>query len=162
MGQKKDVFCALISGSLVIGWNTINCLIWLLKWLIILKQFNNNNNNTLFIYPIDKWPVTNLYVKLKATEVNSILDSTGKTSIDNCFLTLNSKGVISEQLLNGAESDVKNYADRGGSYLSRLRAEVDKIPRDLHSSSHHTKAKFNNCFMIHSKYFYFLNKLTSS
>lgn len=40
------------------------------------------------IYPIDKWPVTNLYVKLKATEVNSILDSTGKTSIDNCFLTL--------------------------------------------------------------------------
>ena len=105
------------------------------------------------IYPIDKWPVTNLYVKLKATEVNSILDSTGKTSINNCFLTLNSKGVISEQLLNGAESDVKNYADRGGSYLSRLRAEVDKIPRDLHSSSHHTKAKFNNCFMIHSKYF---------
>ena len=42
----------------------------------------------VFIYPIDKWPVTNLYVKLKATEVHSILDSTGKTSIDNCFLTL--------------------------------------------------------------------------
>ena len=55
------------------------------------------------IYPIDKWPVTNLYVKLKATEVDSILDGTGKTSIDNCFLTLNSKEVISEQLLNEAE-----------------------------------------------------------
>ena len=55
------------------------------------------------IYPIDKWPLTNLYVKLKATEVNSILDGTGKTSIDNCFLTLNRKGVISEQLLNEAE-----------------------------------------------------------
>ena len=88
------------------------------------------------IYPIDKWPVTNLYVKLKATEVNSILDGTGKTSIDNCFLTLNSKGVISEQLLNEAEKDVKNCAERAGCYPSRLRAEVEKIPRDLHNSSH--------------------------
>ena len=32
---------------------------------------------------------------------------------------------------------------------------------DVHNSSHHTTAKFNNCFIIHSKYFEVLNKLTS-
>ena len=31
-------------------------------------------------------------------------------------------------------------------------AVVDNILRDLHNSSHHTKAEFNNCFIIHSKY----------
>ena len=41
-------------------------------------------------------------------------------------------------------------------------AEVDNIHRDLHNSSHHTKAEFNNCFIIHSKYFKVLNKLTLS
>lgn len=32
---------------------------------------------------------------------------------------------------------MKNYADR----------------EDLHNSSYHRKAEFNNCFIIHSKYF---------
>ena len=39
---------------------------------------------------------------------------------------------------------MKNYADRGGCYNTL---------RDLHNSSYHTKAEFNNCFIIHSKYF---------
>ena len=33
------------------------------------------------------------------------------------------------------------------------KAEVDNTLRDLHKSSYHTKAEFNNCFIIHSKYF---------
>ena len=52
-----------------------------------------------------------------------------------------------------AEKDVKNYIDRGGCYPPRLKAELDNILRDLHNSSHHTKVEFNNCFVIHSKYF---------
>ena len=32
----------------------------------------------------------------------------------------------------------------------------------LHNSLHHTKAEFNNVFIIDSKYFYVLNKLTFS
>ena len=32
--------------------------------------------------------------------------------------------------------------------------EVDNILRDLQNSSHHKKAEFNKCFIIHSKYFY--------
>ena len=32
-------------------------------------------------------------------------------------------------------------------------AEVDSILRDLQNSSYSTKAEFNNCFIIHSKYF---------
>ena len=34
-----------------------------------------------------------------------------------------------------------------------LSAEADNTLRDLHNSSYHTKAEFNNCFIIHSKYF---------
>ena len=48
---------------------------------------------------------------------------------------------------------MKNYADRGGCYSPKLKAEVDNTLRDLHNSSYHTKAEFNNCFIIHSKYF---------
>ena len=36
--------------------------------------------------------------------------------------------------------DVKNYAAREGCYPPQLKAEVDNILRDLHNSSHHTKA----------------------
>ena len=36
---------------------------------------------------------------------------------------------------------MKNYADRGGCCNTLL---------DLHNSSYHTKAEFNNCFIIHS------------
>ena len=48
---------------------------------------------------------------------------------------------------------MKNSAGQGGFYPPRPRAEVDNILRDLHNSSHSTKAKFNNCLIIHSKYF---------
>ena len=41
---------------------------------------------------------------------------------------------------------MKNSADQGGCY-------VDSTLRDLQNSSYATKAEFNNCFIIHSKYF---------
>ena len=36
---------------------------------------------------------------------------------------------------------------------AKPKAEADNTLRDLHNSSYHTKAEFNNCFIIHSKYF---------
>ena len=65
-------------------------------------------------------------------------------------------------LLNEAKQDVKNYADRGGCYPSRLKSEVENILRDLHNSSHPTEAQFNDCSIIYSKYFKVFNKLTFS
>ena len=63
---------------------------------------------------------------------------------------------------------MKNYADRGGFYPPKPKAEADNTLRDLHNSSYHTKAEFNNCFIIHSKYFqsskniqFFLNRVLS-
>ena len=32
-----------------------------------------------------------------------------------------------------------------------IEESVDNTLRDLHNSSYDTKAKFNNCFIIHSK-----------
>ena len=61
--------------------------------------------------------------------------------------------IILLQLLNEAEYDMKNSAGRGGCYPPRLKAEVDNTLRDLQNSSYPTKAEFNNCFVIHSKYF---------
>ena len=52
---------------------------------------------------------------------------------------------------------MKNSADQGGCYPPRPKAEVDNTLRDLQNSSYPTKAKFNNCFIIHSKYFPVLN-----
>ena len=52
-----------------------------------------------------------------------------------------------------AEKDMKNYTGRGGCYPRRLKAELDNMLRGLHNFSHHTKAEFTNCFVIHSKYF---------
>ena len=46
---------------------------------------------------------------------------------------------------------MKNYADRGGCYPPRLKAEVDNTFRGLLDSSYPTKAEFINCFIIHSK-----------
>ena len=46
---------------------------------------------------------------------------------------------------------MKNSADRGGCYLSKLRAEVDNTLRDLQNFSYPAIAEFNNCFIIHSK-----------
>ena len=48
---------------------------------------------------------------------------------------------------------MKNSAGRGGCYPPRPKADVDNILRDLQNSSYPTKAEFNNCFIIHSKYF---------
>ena len=48
---------------------------------------------------------------------------------------------------------MKNSAGRGGCYPPRLKAEADNILRDLQNSSYPTKAEFNNCFIVHSKYF---------
>ena len=46
-----------------------------------------------------------------------------------------------------------NSAEQGGCYPQRPKAEVDNTLRDLQNSSYPLKAKFNNCFIIHSKYF---------
>ena len=51
---------------------------------------------------------------------------------------------------------MKNSADQGGCYPQRPKAEVDNTLRDLQNSSYPTKAEFNNCFIIHSKYFLLL------
>ena len=48
---------------------------------------------------------------------------------------------------------MKNYADRGGCYSPKPKNEADNTFRDLHNYLHHTKAEFNNCFIIYSKYF---------
>ena len=48
---------------------------------------------------------------------------------------------------------MKNSADQGGCYSQRPKAELDNTLRDLQNSSCPTKAEFNNCFIIHSKYF---------
>ena len=42
---------------------------------------------------------------------------------------------------------MKNSADQGGCYPQR-----PKTLRDLQNSSYRTKAEFNNCFIVHSKY----------
>ena len=53
---------------------------------------------------------------------------------------------------------MKNFAGRRGCYPPRPSASVDNILRDLQNSSYATKAEFNNCFIIHSKYFKLLSK----
>ncbi len=69
------------------------------------------------------------------------------------WLAVFSMAWYNKQLLDEAEYDMKNYADRGECYPPKPKAEADNTIRDLHNSSYHTKAKFNNCFIIHSKYF---------
>jgi len=48
---------------------------------------------------------------------------------------------------------MKNSAGRGGCHPSRPKAEVDNTLGDLQNSPYPTKDKFNNCYIIHSKYF---------
>ena len=48
---------------------------------------------------------------------------------------------------------MKNSAGWGVCYSPRRKAEVDNILRDLQNSLYPTKAEFNNCFIVHSKYF---------
>ena len=60
--------------------------------------------------------------------------------------------IITEQLLHEAEYDMKSYADRGG-YPPKPKAWARWItPSEICISSYHTKAEFNNCLIIHSKY----------
>ena len=47
---------------------------------------------------------------------------------------------------------MSNSAEQGGCYPQRPKAGVDNTLRDLQNSSCPTKAEFNNCFIIHSKY----------
>ena len=51
---------------------------------------------------------------------------------------------------------MKNSAEQGGCYPQSSKAEVDNTLRYLQNSSYPTKAEFNNCFIVHSKYFPFL------
>ena len=44
-------------------------------------------------------------------------------------------------------------ADLGGCYPPKPKAQMNNFLRDLQNSSYPTKAEFNNCFIIHSKYF---------
>ena len=62
--------------------------------------------------------------------------------------------------MDEAEYDMKIYADREGRYPPKPKAEADNTLRDLHNSSYHTKAEFNNCFINYSKYFQSLNKFS--
>ena len=57
---------------------------------------------------------------------------------------------------------MKNSEDQGGCYPQRPKAEVDNTLRDLQNSSYPTKAEFNNCFIIHSNYFPFINSFVIS
>ena len=59
------------------------------------------------------------------------------------------------QLLDVAEYDTKNYADREGG----LR---DNTIRDQPNSPHYSKAESNNCFSIHSQYFQLQQNLLTS
>ena len=48
---------------------------------------------------------------------------------------------------------MENYVDRGKRYPETPKPKVNNSLKDQHNSSHRTKAEFNNCFIIHSKYF---------
>ena len=48
---------------------------------------------------------------------------------------------------------MKNSTDQGGCFPQRPKAKVDNTLRDLQNSSYPRKAEFNNCFIVHSKYF---------
>ena len=55
---------------------------------------------------------------------------------------------------------MKNSADQEGCYPQRPKAVVHNNHRDLQNSSYPTKAEFNNCFIIHSKYFPVLERVS--
>ena len=55
---------------------------------------------------------------------------------------------------------MKNAADQGGCYPQRPKAEVDNTLRDLQNSSYPTKAEFNHCCIINSKYFLVLTRVS--
>ncbi len=45
---------------------------------------------------------------------------------------------------------MKNYEDREERYPPKPKAKADNTLRVLHNSSYHTKAEFDNCFIISS------------
>ena len=55
---------------------------------------------------------------------------------------------------------MKSSADQGGCYPQRPKAKVDNTLRDLQNSLYITKTEFNNCFIIHSKYFLVLKRVS--
>ena len=55
---------------------------------------------------------------------------------------------------------MKNSADQRGCYPQRPKAEVANNLRDLQNSSYPTKAELNNCFIMHSKYFPVLKRVS--
>jgi len=56
-----------------------------------------------------------------------------------------SKTLTIEELLNEVEDNVKNYADQGECHWPSW---IINSLQDLHNSSRHMKAEFNNCFII--------------
>ena len=48
---------------------------------------------------------------------------------------------------------MKNSADQEGSYPQRPKAKVDNTLQALQHSLYPMNAEFNNCFIIHLKYF---------
>ena len=94
-------------------------------------------------------------LRLKVLALQSKHSAHFKAFLDDSLITVDTTSLDQhiQQLLNEAEQDMKNSADQGGCYPQRLKAEVDNTLRDLQNSSYPTKAEFNNCFIIHSKYF---------
>ena len=56
---------------------------------------------------------------------------------------------------------MKNHADQVGCYPPELKAEVDNILQDLHNSSHHTEAEFNNIVLLFIQKLLISNMFTS-
>ena len=71
-----------------------------------------------------------------------------------CFVTCYTTPLYYASIIE-AEKDMKNYTGRGGCFPRRLKAELDNMltSQGSHNFSLHTKAEFNNCFIIHSEYF---------
>ena len=57
-----------------------------------------------------------------------------------------------KQLLNDVECDIQIYQGRGLYCPPKPKAEVHNANRGLDKSQYQTKAKFNNSFVIYSKY----------
>ena len=55
---------------------------------------------------------------------------------------------------------MKNSADQRGCYPQRPKAELDNTLRDMQNSLYPTKAEFNDCFIIRSKYYPVLEGVT--
>ena len=61
-----------------------------------------------------------------------------------CLSCFGLKIVYNKQLLDDAEYDMKNDADRGGCYPPKTRLKVDNTLRDLHTFIAY-ETEFNNC-----------------